>query len=185
MKKLISAVLALTMSMAVFTGCANKETEEKDPVPTPSAPVETTPTPMPTPEIKEDDPNYATVLAMWKDLDGYWANAEGEYAQCTLDDEGKAIIKLYDKDGNLKGLTKTTAVMSSTKTGFFVTFYWPDNVEGIEQTAGETSISVDMENYSNGYVKIGKDNGETKVYVRVGEKLDKLEDSVEKAATIK
>ena len=185
MKKIISAVLALTMSLAVFTGCADKESEELDNIPAPSSPVEATPTPVPTPEIKEDDPNYATVLAMWKDLDGYWTTAEGEYAQCTLDNEGKAIIKLYDKDGNLKGLTKTTAVMSSTKTGYFVTFYWPDDVEGLKQNSGETSISVDMENYSNGYVKIEKDNGEIKVYVRVGENLDKLDDAIEKAKTIK
>ena len=185
MKKVVSAVLALAMAMVVFTGCANKESENITPTPSPE-PVESR-TPAPTPEVPEEDPNYPTVLAMWKDMDGYWANAKGEYVLFGLDENGKAVLHTYDKDGNVTGFAKATAVMSSTKTGYFMTFDWYESEDDTSSLKNdkETNISIDMEKYSEGYVSISKENGESKVYVKVGENLDKLENAVKKAETLK
>ena len=68
MKKLFSIILAMVMAASLFTGCVEKNDPENkvEPTPTPAA------TPGPVTDVDEDDPNYPTVLAMWKDMDGYW-----------------------------------------------------------------------------------------------------------------
>lgn len=191
MKKLVSIILALTLAMAVFTGCADKsETQgEIKPTTTPTTTPTPTVTPSNNPEI-EEDPNYPTVLAMWKDMDGYWANAEGEYMNFTLNKDGKAVLYLYDKDGNLTGFAITTAVMASTKTGYYMTFEWPaikddKDFKGLTQDAKESSISIEMENYADNYVKIKMDDDEYVVYAKVGKNLDKLSDAVSLASKTK
>lgn len=140
-------ILALTLAMAVFTGCVNSDETQGNITPT------TTPTPSPIvsptpkPEIEEEDPNYTTVLAMWKDMDGYWVNSNGEYMNFTLNKDDKAVLYTYDKDGKLTGFAVTTAVMASTKTGYYMTFEWPAikddvNFKGLTQDAKESSIQL-------------------------------------------
>lgn len=54
MKKLISIVLALTLVLALFCGCAQKEAPAADPAPAPEAPAEETPAA--TPEAPAEEP---------------------------------------------------------------------------------------------------------------------------------
>ena len=116
MKKLFSVILAMVMAASLFTGCVEKNDPENkvEPTPTPAA------TPGPVTDVDEDDPNYPTVLAMWKDMDGYWVNEDGEYLFFTLDDNGKAVLYSYDDGGVLDGFMKATAVMSSNKTSYYI-----------------------------------------------------------------
>ena len=94
--------------MAFFTGCVKNEETKGDAEPTPS------PTPAQTETTEdEEDPNYATVLAMWQDMDGYWVNDDGEYLQFKLDENGKAEMYAYKKDGSLDGKLKASAVMET------------------------------------------------------------------------
>ena len=166
MKKLLSVIIAMVMAMAFFTGCVKKDEEKVvEPTPTPSAPpVEDT--------VDEDDPNYATVLAMWQDMDGYWVKEDGEYLYFKLDDSGKAEMFVYDKDGNQKSQMKASAVMASNKMSYYMAF-----------ESAHKGYFIELEGYGDGYVKISEENDvhEYKVYVYVGENLEKLEDAIKTA----
>ena len=116
MKRLISVILAMVMAMSFLTGCVDgdKPNNDVEPTPTPVA----TPSSEPVPD--EEDPNYATVLAMWEDMNGYWVNEDGEYLFFRLDENGKAEMFVYDADGELENLMKGSAVMSSNKMSYYI-----------------------------------------------------------------
>jgi len=180
MKKLVSIVLALVFSMALFTGCVSgKDDSQSQPTPTP--------TPVGTPTMDdEEDPNYPVVLAMWTDMDGYWVNAAGEYMHFTLNENGKAVLYTYDKDGNLTAFGKTTAVTASNKTAYGMEFNFPaisgdEKYPGLTQKEGTDSMGIEVAGYGDGYVELTDSNGNTVQYVYVGENLDKLEDAIETA----
>lgn len=194
MKKLISVILALTLAAAMFTGCVDKskENQNSDSQVSPSPSPETTVKPSSKPDVKEEDPNYPTVLAMWKDMNGYWANENGEYMRYALDKDGKAVLYKYNKEGNLIGYEKATSVMASSKTSYYVTYDIPEikNVEEVKdlnQDAGEVALYIDMEKYAEGFVSITGENEEDKpvIYVKVGNNIDNLEKSIEKLKNYK
>ena len=171
MKKLLSVMLSMIMAMSFFTGCvSSKPDENPDP----------TPTPTPTPEVDVDpidteDPNYATVLAMWEDMDGYWVDEEGDYLLFKLDDSGKAEIFVYDENGNLEKQMKTSAVMASNKTSYYMAFGGSD-----------TGYFIELEGYGDGYVKIAEeaDEYDYEVFAYVGENLDNLKEAIKTAEKI-
>ena len=166
MKKLLSVIIAMVLAMAFFTGCVKNEETKGDAEPTPS------PTPAQTETTEdEEDPNYATVLAMWQDMDGYWVNADGQYLQFKLDENGKAEMFIFDKDGNQTAAMKASAVMASNKMSYYMAF----------ETA-QTGYFIELEGYGDGYVKIAQENDSAyTVYVSVGENLEKLADAVKTA----
>ena len=167
MKKLLSVVIAMVMAMSFFTGCVDSKDDIGEVTPTP------TPTVSPVADpVDEEDPNYATVLAMWDDMDGYWVNADGEYLLFKLDENGKAEFYAYKKDGSLDGMLKTTAVMASNKTSYYMAF------ENANQ-----GLFIELEGYGDGYVKIAEEaeQQEFKVYVYVGENLDELAQAIKTA----
>lgn len=184
MKKLISIIIATVLAASFFTGCvdANKPDSNPEPTPTPVA------TPQPTVNDDEEDPNYPTVLAMWKDMDGYWVNDDGEYLFFTLDENGKAVMYAYDDDGKLEGFMKATAVMSSNKTSYYMAFDLPevkgdDKLPGLVQKASATGFMIELAGYGDNYVEIAEesDDAEYEIYVKAGENLDKLKDAIKQA----
>lgn len=184
MKKLLSVIIAMVLAMSFFTGCVERDNSESN--------VEPTPTPTVTPStepVDEEDPNYPTVLAMWKDMDGYWTDDDGEYLFFTLNEDGKAVLYSYDDDGKLENYMVATAVMSSNKTSYYMAFDIPaikDDAAfpGLIQKAGEKGYMIELSGYGDGYVEIG-DEGEAEkdydIYVKVGENLDKLTEAVKTA----
>ena len=165
MKKLFTVIMAMVMAMALLTGCAKgEENKDIEPTPTPS-------TAPPVEETVEEDPNYATVLAMWQDMDGYWVNADGQYLQFKLDENGKAEMFIFDKDGNQTAAMKASAVMASNKMSYYMAF-----------ESAQTGYFIELEGYGDGYVKIAQENDSAyTVYVSVGENLEKLADAVKTA----
>ena len=166
MKKLLSVIIAMVLAMAFFTGCVKNEENKGDTEPTPA------PTPAQVEETEdEEDPNYATVLAMWRDMDGYWVNADGQYLQFKLDEKGKAEMYIFDKDGNQSAAMKASAVMASNKMSYYMAF----------ETA-QTGYFIELEGYGDGYVKIAQENdNEYVVYAFVGADLEKLDHAVKMA----
>ena len=168
MKKLLSVLLAMVIAMSFLTGCvkSNEPKNDADPTPTPA------PTPEITAEVDEDDPNYATVLAMWEDMNGYWVDEDGEYLQFKLDENGKAELFVYDKEGKQEKQLKATAVMASNKTSYYMAF-----------SGANKGLFIELEGYGDGYVKIAEEGDELdyEVFVFVGENLDKLEDAIKTA----
>lgn len=185
MKKLISIILAMVLAASFFTGCVDDSNSESNPQPTP--------TPVPTPEATvnndEEDPNYPTVLAMWKDMDGYWANEDGEYLYFALDENGKAYMVAYDDDGKVEGWMKATAVMSSNKTSYYMAFDLPEIKAGegttpeFTQKAGTKGYMIEVAGYGDNYVEIAEENdtNDYEIFVKVGANLDKLADAVKQA----
>ena len=166
MKKLFTVIMAMVMAMALLTGCAKGE-ENKD--------VEPTPTPSTEPQVEEtveEDPNYATVLAMWQDMDGYWVNEDGEYLMFKLDENGKAEMFVYDAEGALVSQMKASAVMASNKMSYYMAF-----------ESAHKGYFIELEGYGDGYVRISEESDvqEFEVYAYVGEDLEKLEDAIEAA----
>ena len=163
MKKLISIMLAMVLAMSFFTGCVDGSNSDSNPDPTP------TPTPAPpVQQEEEEDPNYGTVLAMWKDMDGYWVNEDGEYLLFQLDENGKAEMYAYNEDGSLDGKLKATAVMSSNKTSYYMAF---ENAP--------KGLFIELEGYGDGYVRIAEegDDNDYEVFVYVGEDLENLKEA--------
>ncbi len=170
MKKLISMLLSMVIAMSFLTGCVDGGEPSGNPDPTPD--------PTPTPEVVADpvdteDPNYATVLAMWGDMDGYWTDEDGDYLQFKLDDEGKAELFVYDDDGKVEKQLKATAVMASNKTSYYMAF-----------SGANKGLFIELEGYGDGYVRIAEEENdeiEYEVFVFVGENLDKLQDAIKTA----
>ena len=168
MKKLLSIVIAMVLAMSFFTGCVKGDKEQND--------VQPTPTPSPSPEVitedDEEDPNYATVLAMWGDMDGYWVNDDGEYLQFKLDESGKAEMYAYKEDGSLDGKLKASAVMASNKMSYYMAF-----------DGANKGLFIELEGYGDGYVKISEESADSdyEVYVYVGENLDNLSEAIDTA----
>ena len=184
MKKLFSVILAMVMAASLFTGCVEKNDPENkvEPTPTPAA------TPGPVTDVDEDDPNYPTVLAMWKDMDGYWVNEDGEYLFFTLDDNGKAVLYSYDDGGVLDGFMKATAVMSSNKTSYYIAVDLPavnnnEKLAGLTQSASSKSFMIELDGYGDDYVELAEDDGELdyEIFVKVGNNLDKMKDAIKQA----
>ena len=183
MKKILSVILAMVMAASFFTGCVEKDKPENNVEPTPTPTV----APAPVTDVDEEDPNYPTVLAMWKDMDGYWVNEDGDYLFFTLDENGKAVLYSYD-DGVLDGFMKATAVMSSNKTSYYIAVDLPavnnnDKLAGLTQSVSSKSFMIELEGYGDDYVKLAEDDGELdyEIFVKVGNNLDKLDDAVKQA----
>lgn len=184
MKKLFSVILAMVIAASFFTGCVDGGDAESN--------VEPTPTPTVSPSAKpvdddEEDPNYPTVLAMWKDMDGYWVDEDGDYLFFTLDENGKAVLYSYD-DGKLDGFMKATAVMSSNKTSYYIAVDLPavnnnEKLAGLTQSASSKSFMIELDGYGDDYVELAEDDGELdyEIFVKVGNNLDKLDDAVKQA----
>ncbi len=182
MKKLLSVIIAMVLAMSFFTGCVERNNSESN--------VEPTPTPTVTPNadpVDEEDPNYPTVLAMWKDMDGYWVNDDGEYMFFTLNADGKAVLYEYDDDGKLEKFMVTTAVMASNKTSYYIAFDIPaisgnDAYPGLTQAAGSHGYMIELGGYGDDYVEISDEGAnDYDIYVKVGENLDKLKDAIKTA----
>lgn len=184
MKKLLSVIIAMVLAMSFFTGCVERDNSESNVEPTPTPTV----TPSPSPVEDEEDPNYPTVLAMWKDMDGYWVNEDGDYLYFTLNDEGKAVMYSYD-DGKLENFMVATAVMSSNKTSYYMAFDLPaisgdSALPGLVQKAGAAGYMIELGGYGEGYVEIGDENesaDDYDIYVKVGDNLDKLAEAIKTA----
>lgn len=181
MKKLLSIIIAMVLAASFFTGCVDDGNSESEIEPTP------TPSPVVTPaQDDEEDPNYPTVLAMWKDMDGYWVDEDGDYLFFTLDENGKAVLYSYD-DGKLENFMKATAVMSSNKTSYYIALDLPeisnnDKFPDVTQTAGEKSFMIELAGYGDDYVEISDDSDDNfDIYVKVGANLDKLDDAIKQA----
>ena len=184
MKRLISVILAMVMAMSFLTGCVDGEKPNNDvePTPTPVA----TPSPEPVPD--EEDPNYATVLAMWEDMNGYWVNEDGEYFFFRLDENGKAEMFVYDADGELENLMKGSAVMSSNKMSYYMAMDIPAisnnaDMPGFTQQAGTYGYFIELEGYGDGYVKIADEDQpqDFDVFVYVGKTLDNKAEAIKTA----
>ncbi len=184
MKKLISIALSLVLSMSLMTGCTSDTDPQEDPKPTPTPPA----TPAATPAPQEDEienPNYRTVLAMWEDMDGYWAAADGHYMHFTLNDEGKAELNIYNKDGKLTGTAQTTAVMASNKTSYIMELTFPAvDTDELKQTGKEDTYNIEIAGYGDGYVEIADANGRTTVYAYAGDDTTKLKEAVKYATNV-
>ena len=179
MKKLICIALTLVFSMALLTGC----TEGSDN----SGATEPTPTPVATP-VPEDKPEedgklaYETVLAMWKDMDGYWAGADGGYLLYTLDDEGKAVLYTYDRHDALLSYAKAEAVSASNKTAYIMEYDCPVmDTDELKQGGGKATFVIEIAGFADGIIELTDEAGNKAVYVYVGENLDNLYDSVQEA----
>lgn len=189
MKKIISVILAITIAATFFTACTKNPTGEEKIEPTPP-PVENNNTDE---NLNEDDPNYRTVLAMWKDMDGYWVNTEGEYLYFSLDENDKAVMYRYTPDGQLERFMNTTAVMASNKTTYLMTFETPAikddvNFAGLTQSRAELEYMIELAGYGDDYVELTEVNPEapkTDIYAKVGSTLDKLEDAKAFAISVK
>ena len=183
MKKLTSIVLTLVFSMALLTGCT-KGTDN-------SGNTDTDPTPQPTPvatqhpDEMEEDSNalaYETVLAMWRDMGGYWAGADGGYLQYTLDEEGKAVLYEYDRHDAVLSYAKAVTVEATNKTAYVIEFEYPAmDTDTITQDAKTASFVLEIAGYADDYVEMTDLDGNKTVYVYVGETLDNLYDSVQTA----
>ena len=185
MKKLLSIFIAMVLAASFFTGCVDGGDPESN--------VEPTPTPTVSPSAKpvaddEEDPNYPTVLAMWKDMDGYWVNEDGEYLYFALDENGKAVMYAYDDDGKLEGFMKATAVMSSNKTSYYMAFDLPqvngdDKLPGLVQNVSAKGFMIELAGYGDNDVEIAEeaDDVDYDIYVKVGANLDKLKDAIKQA----
>ena len=182
MKKLLSIALSLVLSMSLMTGCTSGTETQEDPQPTPTP----APTATPAPQEEEiENPNYRTVLAMWEDMDGYWAANDGHYMDFSLNEEGKAELHIYDKDGKLTGLAETTAVMASNKTSYIMEFRFPAvDTEELKQAAKEDTYNIEIAGYGDGYVEITDAHGRTTVYAYAGEDTAQLKEAVKYAANV-
>lgn len=184
MKKLISIALSLVLAMSLMTGCTNGTDTQEDPQPTPTP--RATPAATPAPQEDEiENPNYRTVLAMWEDMDGYWAAADGHYMHFTLNDEGKAELNIYNKEGKLTGTAKTTAVMASNKTSYIMEFNFPAvDTDELKQTGKEDTYNIEIAGYGDGYVEIADATGRTTVYAYAGDDTTKLKEAVKYATNV-
>ena len=184
MKKLISIALSLVLSMSLMTGCTSGTDTQENPDPTPTP----QPTPAATPAPADEDienPNYRTVLAMWEDMDGYWAAADGHYMHFTVNADGKAELNIYSKDGKMTGTAKTTAVMASNKTSYIMEFSFPSvDSDELKQTGKEDTYNIEIAGYGDGYVEITDANGNTTVYAYAGDDTAKLKEAVKYATNV-
>ncbi len=184
MKKLLSIIVAMVLAASFFTGCVDGDNSESNTEPTPTPTV----SPSAKPVVEdEEDPNYPTVLAMWKDMDGYWTDEDGDYLFFTLDENGKAVLYSYD-DGKLDGFMKATAVMSSNKTSYYIAVDLPavsgdEKLPGLMQKESAKSFMIELGGYGDGYVELAEDDGEMdyEIFVKVGENLDNLKDAMKQA----
>lgn len=188
MKKIISIVLALVFSMALFAGC----TDGTDDSQTQGG---STPTPSPSPVVdqqpEEDDTyTYDTVLALWRDMDGYWARHDGGYLQFTIDEDGKAVAYSYDRFDVLIGVIYPEAVMASNKTTYIVEVNYPaiENDEAyldLKQGGAKATFNMEIAGFGDGFVELIDEEGNVEPYVSVGDSLEYLIDGVEKAEELK
>ena len=122
---------------------------------------------------------------MWEDMDGYWAANDGHYMLFSLNDDGKAELHIYDKDGNLTGMAKTTAVMASNKTSYIMEFSFPAvDTEELKQSGKEDTYNIEIAGYGDGYVEITDANGRTTVYAYAGDDTTKLKEAVKYATNV-
>ncbi len=180
MKKLLNFALVLVFSMALLTGCG-----EKDPRP------QATPTPKPTPvapaaDDEVDEYTYQTVLILWKDVDGYWVNADGEYIELGIDVNGKAFAHHYDKDGKIKTVVHPTSVMASNKLTYVVESKLPaiendSAYPGLAQVGAKKDYIVDINGIDDGYFRMTYANGDNVYYAFAGEDKAGFEDAIKAA----
>ena len=180
MKKLIGIILTLVFSMALFTGCTggNDNPPATDPTPEP------TPVVTPADGAGEEDSStaYETVLAMWRDMDGYWANANGGYIQFTKDDEGKAVLYEFDRHDAVLSFAKAVTVEASNKTAYVMEFDYPEmKTDALEQTAKKGTYVIEIAGFADGYIELTDADGNKTVFVKVGKDLEDLYDKVQLA----
>ncbi|MBR5520899.1 MAG: hypothetical protein IKU54_02785 [Oscillospiraceae bacterium] len=182
MKKFVTITLAIILAMSLMTGCSRDTEQPQDTQPTPA------PTPAATPAPQEEgieNPNYRTVLAMWTDLDGYWAASDGHYLHFTLDENGKAQMHSYDKEGKLTAYAQTKAVMASNKTSYIMELDFPaGQFEDINQFGTELTYNIEIAGYGDGYVEISVTNDKTIVYAYAGDDTTQLKEAVKYATNI-
>ncbi len=169
MKKLLNFALIMAFSMALLTGCSGDKELTPQATPTPK-PVAT-----PAPDVKDemDEYTYQTVLILWKDVDGYWVDENGDYVQLGIDTNGKAFARHYLEDETLNAVIMPTSVMASNKLTYVVESELPaieNNAEypGFVQTQANKDYIVDINGIDDGYFGIEKD-GVLKYYVFAGE----------------
>lgn len=181
MKKLSGLILASVMALAIFTGCS-KNDESQDTL----APV-TSPSPSPVTSASsydsESDPNYQSVLALWKELDGYWLNKDNGLVYVHLDENGKAAVKagLMESTYTLQGLS--TAVTAADKGSYIVTVHCPaqkeaENAQGptgvIVQDEKTITVTVDTSNLANKEITLTNSKGEKSLYKFLGKTMEEV-----------
>lgn len=178
MKKLISITLTMIISMALFTGCVKgKDDSEKTDV-TPQ------PTPAATQQPAADDETdnalaYQTVLAMWRDMGGYWVNPQGGYLHFFTDENNKACVNEYDRHDTVLSFAMPLTVEASNKTAYVMKFDYPvTETENFKQEEARTATFViEIAGFADGYVEMSDREGNETVYVFAGKTADELKEN--------
>lgn len=119
MKKYLALVLALVLSVSLLAGCSkgDSSSESESSSETPASSVSQEP---------EVDYNYESLLSAWKtDYDGYWAASDGSYVEFGVNEDDKAELTFYDKDGNKTAYALAKTLEASSKSAFVLSLEYP------------------------------------------------------------
>lgn len=185
MKKIISLVLASILSLALLTGCTDSSSGSQ-------SDIKPTPTPSSSPvsdrinnEEKEEN-DYETVVALWRDMNGYWARHDGGYLHFTYDEDGTAVAYSYDRFDALISVFYPKSVMASNKTTYVMEVEYPaiennEKYPDFKQGAAKATFTMEIAGFGDGFVELIDEDGNTMPYASVGKSLEYLIDGVEQA----
>ena len=183
MKKLLSIALIFVFSLSVFTGCVRNDDSQSQSQSSSSV----TTSSSQTSSRSEENPNYATVLLKWEDLDGYWVSADGDYMHFTLTEDGKtAVFYIYDKEGKLTGYAVADAVMASSKSADILECTYPkvsgdDKLPGLEQESKTRKYSLETGGTESKYIIISEKEGEYERLAFAGKTQEEFEKNLSAA----
>lgn len=167
MKKIFILALSAVLAASMLTGCGKSSSSQSSSVPQP------TPSPSATPVLEDtSDPNYESVLAIWKDLSGFWTDKDNNLVYFYINDGGKAEMKmgLWESTYYLQGLGQS--VTASNKTTYDLVIHCPkqsetssEGPEGvIVQDERTLRWSVETSNLHDEYITVKDESGKETLY---------------------
>lgn len=187
MKKIFAIALTAALAMSLFTGCVSGDDSQSRSQSSSTVTISSSQTS----SRQEDNPAYATVLRKWKNLDGYWVSAGGDYMVFSLEDDGKkAVFRIYDSEDKLTGYAVADAMMASSKGTDVLECTYPkvsgdDSLPGLEQTEKKRKYSLETGGTDTKYIILSEKEGEYEQLVYAGktrEEFKKNLSSAKKAA---